>query len=82
MRIGPNELLSTDPDVLRSMSAVRSRYTKGNFYKSGRIVPGVDNVVSMRDEEKHKAMRTKMAPGVSHPSSFITKSLTNRGVFA
>ncbi|CAM1504386.1 Fc.00g019770.m01.CDS01 [Cosmosporella sp. VM-42] len=65
IRIGPNELLCTDPDVLRSMSAVRSRYTKGNFYKSGRIVPGVDNVVSMRDEDKHKAMRAKMSPGYS-----------------
>ncbi|KPM37142.1 hypothetical protein AK830_g9413 [Neonectria ditissima] len=51
--------------VLRNMSAVRSEYTKGGFYSSGRIVPGVDNVVSMRDEVKHKAMRAKMAPGYS-----------------
>ncbi|KAK7404120.1 hypothetical protein QQX98_010078 [Neonectria punicea] len=65
VRIGPNELLSTDPDVLRNMSAVRSEYIKGGFYTSGRIVPGVDNVVSMRDEVKHKAMRAKMAPGAS-----------------
>ena len=65
VRIGPNELLSTDPVLLRSMSAVRSTYTKGDFYTSGRIVPNVDNVVSERDEVKHKAMRAKMAPGVS-----------------
>ncbi|KAF4878426.1 Cytochrome P450 monooxygenase lolP1 [Colletotrichum siamense] len=61
-RIGPNELLCTDPDSLRKMSAVRSPYTKGDFYDSGRITPGVDNVVSMRDEEEHKAMRARMAP--------------------
>jgi hypothetical protein len=65
VRIGPNEVLSTDPVVLRNMSAVRSNYTKGDFYSSGRIVPGVDNVVSERDEAKHKFMRVKMAPGVS-----------------
>ncbi|KAM5355339.1 hypothetical protein ACJ41O_001985 [Fusarium nematophilum] len=65
VRIGPNELLSTDPDMLRNMSAVRSTYTKGDFYASGRIVPNVDNVVSERDEAKHKAMRAKMAPGYS-----------------
>jgi hypothetical protein len=47
------------------MSAVRSTYTKGDFYSSGRIIPKVDNVVSERDEVKHKAMRAKMAPGVS-----------------
>ncbi|KAF5558637.1 pisatin demethylase (cytochrome P450) [Fusarium mexicanum] len=66
VRIGPNELLSTDPLVLRNMSAVRSTYTKGDFYSSGRIVPGVDNVVSERDEAKHKFMRAKMAPGYSY----------------
>ncbi|KAJ3514671.1 hypothetical protein NM208_g15042 [Fusarium decemcellulare] len=65
VRIGPNELLSTDPTVIRNMSAVRSAYTKGDFYASGRIVPNVDNVVSERDEVKHKAMRAKMAPGYS-----------------
>ncbi|KAI8688953.1 hypothetical protein NCS55_00150600 [Fusarium keratoplasticum] len=65
VRIGPNELLSTDPDVLRNMSAVRSTYTKGNFYMSGRIVPDVDNVVSERNEAKHKAMKAKMTPGYS-----------------
>jgi len=61
-RIGPNELLCTDPDSLRKISAVRSPYTKGDFYDSGRITPGVDNVVSMRDESEHKAMRARMAP--------------------
>ncbi|KAG4293831.1 hypothetical protein FPRO06_00416 [Fusarium proliferatum] len=64
IRIGPNEVLSTDPVVLRNMSAVRSTYTKGDFYSSGRIVPGVDNVVSERNEAKHKFMRAKMAPGL------------------
>ncbi|KAL2675357.1 hypothetical protein Neosp_011541 [[Neocosmospora] mangrovei] len=65
VRIGPNELLSTDPGVLRNMSAVRSTYTKGDFYMSGRIVPDVDNVVSERNEVKHKAMKAKMTPGYS-----------------
>lgn len=60
VRIGPNELLSADPDVLRRMSAARSSYTKGSFYESGRLTPGVDNVVSMRDEETHKKMRARM----------------------
>ncbi|WDK10806.1 cytochrome P450 [Colletotrichum graminicola] len=64
-RIGPNELLCTDPDSLRKISAVRSPYTKGDFYDSGRITPGVDNVVSMRDENEHKAMRARMAPAVT-----------------
>ncbi|KAJ3494719.1 hypothetical protein NLG97_g3900 [Lecanicillium saksenae] len=60
VRIGPNQLVSSDPDVLRHMSAVRGHFTKGGFYKAGRIVPGVDNVVSAVDEGQHKAMRAQM----------------------
>lgn len=68
MRIGPNDLLCTDPGTLRRMSAVRSPYIKGDFYETGRINPGHDNVVSQRDEAKHKALRAKMGAGVGLPS--------------
>ncbi|KAI0126728.1 cytochrome P450 [Xylariales sp. AK1849] len=60
VRIGPNELLSTDPEVLRMMSAARSPYTKGLFYETGRIIPGENTVVSLRDEHEHKVLRAKM----------------------
>ncbi|CAG9989777.1 unnamed protein product [Clonostachys byssicola] len=69
VRIGPNELLSTDPEVVRRISGVRSRYQKGRFYDSGKVTPGVDTVVSMRDEEKHKAMRAKMWAGYAGRAS-------------
>ncbi|KAK4189128.1 putative cytochrome P450 E-class, group I [Podospora australis] len=65
VRIGPNDLLCTDPDTLRRISAVRSLYTKGEFYETGRIIPGHNNVVSERDETKHKALRAKMAGAAS-----------------
>ncbi|KAK3347091.1 cytochrome P450 [Lasiosphaeria hispida] len=61
VRIGPNELLCSDPEVLRRMSAARSLYTKGQFYETGRIIPGCDNVVTQRDEVKHKALRAQMS---------------------
>ncbi|KAK3389845.1 cytochrome P450 [Podospora didyma] len=60
VRIGPNDLLCTDPDTLRRIAGARSLYTKGAFYESGRIIPGYDNVVSQRDEAKHKTLRAKM----------------------
>ena len=65
VRIGPNELLSTDPEVLRMMSAARSAYTKGLFYETGRITPEDDNVVSIRDDKQHRALRAKMGIAVS-----------------
>lgn len=63
-RIGPNELLCTDPEVIKRMSAVRSTYTKGVFYKAGKVVPGEETLVSLRDEVQHKELRTKMTPAV------------------
>ncbi|KAM3533367.1 hypothetical protein MY4038_003374, partial [Beauveria bassiana] len=60
VRIGPNQLVSSDPEVLRRMSAVRGNYVKARFYKAARVVPGVDNVVSALDEDKHKTMRAQM----------------------
>jgi len=64
VRISSNVLLCTDPEAIRRMSAVRSTYTKGVFYETGRIIPGHDNVVSQRDEVKHKALRAKMSGAV------------------
>lgn len=65
VRVGPNDLVTSDPEVLRMMSAVRSPYTKGEFYETGRIVPEQDTVVSLRDDQKHRALRAKIGPAVS-----------------
>ncbi|KAK1757192.1 cytochrome P450 monooxygenase lolP1 [Echria macrotheca] len=62
-RIGPNDLLCTDPDTLRRVAGARSVYIKGDFYETGRVVPGYNNIVSERDETKHKALRAAMAGG-------------------
>lgn len=67
VRIGPDELLCTDPDVIRRMSGVRSGYTKGRFYESARMMAGSDNIISMRDEKKHKKLIERTRPAVSTP---------------
>lgn len=71
VRIGPTQLLTSDPELLKRIAAPRSKYGKAPFYTSGRIVPGVDNVVSTRDEEKHKKMRAEMAPAVRLALAFL-----------
>ncbi|KAF2868641.1 cytochrome P450 [Massariosphaeria phaeospora] len=64
-RIGPNELVTDDPEVLRRMMAVRSTYTRGAWYDAMRFDPGRDNLFSMRDEAAHTKLRSKMAAGYS-----------------
>lgn len=66
VRIAADELLCTDPDVLRRMSGVRSEYSKGRFYEAARFRPGVENLVSMRDEKRHKELRERIKPTLSN----------------
>ncbi|KAK3685320.1 cytochrome P450 [Podospora appendiculata] len=65
VRIGPNELVTDDPDVLRRMMAVRSPYTRGPWYDAMRFDPARDNLLSTRDDVAHTNMRAKMAAGYS-----------------
>jgi hypothetical protein len=65
----------SDPDTFRKISAVRSPYTKGEFYTFARLVPDEDNLFSMRDEEKRRELKAKMASAVSTPlRGFLTSS--------
>ncbi|KAK3385839.1 cytochrome P450 [Podospora didyma] len=65
VRIGPNELVTGDPEILRRMMAIHSPYTKGPWYDAMRFDPTRDNLLSMRDEAAHTALRAKMAAGYS-----------------
>lgn len=65
VRIGPNHLVTDDPEVLKRMSAVRSPYRRSIWYEGMQLEPGYFNVISERDEERHNDLRAKMAAGVS-----------------
>ncbi|TVY51209.1 Cytochrome P450 monooxygenase gsfF [Lachnellula cervina] len=62
-RIGPNHLLLSDPDAIRKMLAARSLYTRGPWYDSLRIDPHRANLITERDEKKHRVLRQQMAAG-------------------
>ncbi|KAK3389959.1 cytochrome P450 [Podospora didyma] len=56
VRIGPNEVMLTDPDI-RRLSAIRSPYTRGSFYEGSRAVPNKDHILSTMNDQKHKELR-------------------------
>jgi hypothetical protein len=64
-RIGPNNLVTSDPDLTRRMNAPRSEYRRGDWYNAMRVKPGSNNVLSERREDRHKELREKMAQGYS-----------------
>ncbi|KAF2826799.1 cytochrome P450 [Ophiobolus disseminans] len=64
-RVGPNELITDDPELMRRMMAVRSEYTRGHWYSAMKFDPARDSLFSMRDEVAHTKLRAKMAAGYS-----------------
>jgi len=74
-RIGPNDLLTSSPELLAHMSAVRSPYTRTAWFnRATRVEAGKDHIFSQIDEKKHAKRRQQMAAGVSFP--FICCRLT------
>ncbi|PKS11176.1 hypothetical protein jhhlp_002937 [Lomentospora prolificans] len=64
-RIGPDTLVTCDPDLLRRMLGVRTNYRRSDWYVAMRLDPSRDNVLSQRDDTRHNELRAKMAAGYS-----------------
>lgn len=62
-RVGPNHLVTSDPELTRQILAVGSKWRRGPWFDAIRIDPRVSNIVSERDPRVHNAMRRRMAPG-------------------
>jgi hypothetical protein len=63
-RIGPNQLVTSDPDLMKRMLNVRTKYQRSDWYHSMRFNPAKDNILSTMDDAKHTVLRSKMAAGV------------------
>ncbi|KAI1075518.1 putative benzoate 4-monooxygenase cytochrome P450 [Whalleya microplaca] len=62
-RIGPNHLLTDNPDFVRHILSAHSKYTRGPWYDSMRIDPHVPNIVSERNVATHHRLRYQMSAG-------------------
>ncbi|KAK3903682.1 Pisatin demethylase [Staphylotrichum tortipilum] len=63
IRIGPNELLTSDPDAIRRTSAARTRYKRSTWYKMSTIDPYDDAMLSTLDGAAHDRIKAQTAPG-------------------
>ncbi|PVI00777.1 cytochrome P450 oxidoreductase [Periconia macrospinosa] len=62
-RIGPNNLITDDPEFTRRILAARSHYTRGPWFDSIKINPHISNIVSERHPGKHNHLRYQMSAG-------------------
>jgi hypothetical protein len=63
-RIGPNWLMTSDPEIIRYMSAAKYKHQKSSWYASLKVDPYVHSVFSETSLEKHDKLRVKMQSGV------------------
>lgn len=56
-------LITTDADLIRRMSAVRSPFTRGSWYSCLKLHPERENIVSLVDERLHADLRNRMTAG-------------------
>ncbi|KAI1862759.1 uncharacterized protein JN550_009906 [Neoarthrinium moseri] len=65
VRIGPNELMTDDPAILRKISAARSNYDRDSWYTSGRFNPYHDNLFSVLRSDVHTQFKSRTSHAYS-----------------
>ncbi|GKT88616.1 pisatin demethylase [Colletotrichum tofieldiae] len=65
VRVGPKDVVTSDPDLMRHMLGVRTKYTRSDWYNAMRLDPRHDNVLSSRDDATHTKLQSQMAGGYS-----------------
>ena len=63
VRVGPNYLLTDDPETLRQISAARSQYNRDEWWISLRLNSGSDNLATILEAGPHDKVKAKMAAG-------------------
>ena len=64
-------MLTDDPEIIRAMTAPRSPFRRGHWYKGMGIDARINNTLSEQDERRHAELRAKLLPGVSAAKKLV-----------
>ncbi|KAI9148340.1 Cytochrome P450 monooxygenase aba1 [Paramyrothecium foliicola] len=59
VRIGPNELMTDDPEIIRKINSGRSGYDRSTWYTGGRFNPYHDNMFTVLGENEHTKFKSR-----------------------
>lgn len=59
VRVGPNELITDDPDVMRRINSTSSTWHRDAFYVTGKFNPYHDDLFSLLDPKDHKTAKSR-----------------------
>ncbi|KAI0123532.1 cytochrome P450 [Xylariales sp. AK1849] len=62
-RIGPNDLITNDPEIVRRMNGARSPYKRSSWYQGLRTNPYHDSLFSMTNTDAHDKLKAQMSYG-------------------
>lgn len=65
VRLGPNVLLTDDPEVIKSLSSAKSRYKKSTWYLGSRFNPYHTTMFITLDPVAHDKTKSQVLPGYS-----------------
>ncbi|KAK7923377.1 Fumagillin dodecapentaenoate synthase [Apiospora marii] len=65
VRVGPNEISTDDPEIIRKVSGVRSPYGKDSWYMGSRFNPYEDTMFTTLDLAAHDKQKAKTASAYS-----------------
>ncbi|KAL7622954.1 hypothetical protein AAE478_006633 [Parahypoxylon ruwenzoriense] len=63
VRIGPNDLITDDPDIIRRMNAARSKYRRSTWYEPMRMDPHQPSLFNILDTAEHDKLKAQLAFG-------------------
>ncbi|PHH65080.1 hypothetical protein CDD81_3478 [Ophiocordyceps australis] len=69
IRIGPNDLITSDPDIIRRMSAARSYYRRSAWYAALLVDPRSENMISTLNTAAHDRLKIATAAGYGTSAS-------------
>lgn len=64
-RVGPNELITSDVELIRQMGSARSQWARSAWYNSGRVHPVDDTILNVTNTSVHDKLRHDLIPGYS-----------------
>ncbi|OTA54160.1 cytochrome P450 [Hypoxylon sp. EC38] len=65
IRIGPSDLLTDDPEVLKRLSGAKSKYWKSEWYMGVRFNPYHTTMFMIQDPIRHDKIKAQLGPGYS-----------------
>ncbi|OLN96772.1 Pisatin demethylase 7 [Colletotrichum chlorophyti] len=65
VRIGPSDLVTNDPEVIRMMSSAKGVYRRGDANSGNRFNPHHLTLLNMLEPKRHDQFKTKVAPAYS-----------------